>query len=154
MLTTERPWTASSAAAISPTGYGLRLHGGTEDERLISIPPGKHSIGSGPRCSLRLQYAGVKPLECLIVRDELGLRIRRWSEDTRLNGVLFDEASLSAGDMLSLGPVDLEVVVPPTEELFAGPEEPIAEVVETAMESVDAALACVYEAEADLPCAA
>ncbi len=154
MLTTERPWTATTAEAISSTGYGLRLHGGTEDERLISIPPGKHSIGSGPRCSLRLQYEGVQPLECLIVRDEVGLRVRRWSEDPRLNGVLFDEASLTAGDILSLGPVDLEVVVPQTEELFAEPEEPIAEGVESAMESVDAALAGVYEAESDLPSAA
>ena len=134
MLTTERPWTATTAATISPTGYELRLHGGTEDERLIPIPPGKHSIGSGPRCSLRLQYEGVQPLECLIVRDDVGLRVRRWSEDTRLNGVPFDEASLTAGDILSLGPVELEVVVPQTEELFAEPEEPIAEGVEPAME--------------------
>ena len=151
MLTTERPWTATTAAALSPTGYGLRLHDGTEVERLISIPPGKHSIGSGPRCSLRLQYEGVQPLECLIVRNEAGLRVRRWSDDTLLNGLPFDEASLTGGDMLSLGPVDLEVVVPQQEEPFLEREEPFGEVAETALESVDAALAGVYEVEADLP---
>jgi uncharacterized coiled-coil DUF342 family protein len=86
----------------------LRLHGGTEDERLIPIPIGKSSIGSGPRCSVRLNYDGVRPLHCLITRDDRGLRVRRWADDSRLNGAPFDEAALAPGDRLTIGSIELE----------------------------------------------
>ncbi len=124
MLTTEQLWT-STAVTCLPT-YELRQHGGTEDERPISIPPGKHSIGSGPRCSLRLEAVGVQPMECLIVNDANGLRVRRWSENARVNGQSFDETSLAPGDVLMLGPVELEVIALPTDantadDLASGP---------------------------------
>jgi chromosome segregation ATPase len=88
----------------------LRLHGGTEDDRLIPIPVGKLSIGSGPRCSVRLPYDGVRPLHCLVTRDERGLRVRRWADDILLNGAAFDEASLAPNDRLTIGSIELEVV--------------------------------------------
>jgi hypothetical protein len=115
MLTTEHPWSATEPSTPAAE-YALRLLAGTDGERVISIPRGKHSIGSGPRCSLRLQYAGIQPLECLIVHDDDGLRVRRWSDATLVNGEPFDDVRLSAGDMLTLGPVDLEVVGPGCDE--------------------------------------
>jgi epidermal growth factor receptor substrate 15 len=36
--------------------------------------------------------------------------VRRWSPDTRLNGHAFSDAPLSAGDCLSIGPIELEVL--------------------------------------------
>jgi len=114
MLTTEQPWTATATTKSLPT-YELRLQFGTAEQRLIAIPWGKNSIGSGPRCSLRLQYPGVQPLECLIVLDESGLRARRWSDNTTLNGESFDDSRLAPGDVLTIGPAELEVACPQPE---------------------------------------
>lgn len=118
MLTTEQPCSESSTAICSPPTYALRLHGGTEDERLLPIPLGKHSIGSGPRSSLRLQREGVQPLECLIVRDDTGLRVRRWSDTTLVNGQPFDDVRLTPGDRLTMGSLELEVIAPESGEEF------------------------------------
>ena len=49
-------------------------------------------------------------VHCFIVRGPGGTFVRRWSPDTRLNGQPFRDAALHAGDRLSLGPVELEVV--------------------------------------------
>jgi hypothetical protein len=127
MLTTEQPWTATAATTTKslPT-YELRLQVGTDEERLIAIPWGKNSVGSGPRCSLRLQYPGVQPIECLIVLDESGLRARRWSDNTTLNGESFDDARLAPGDVLTVGPAELEVVCPQPE--VTETENPWAEI--------------------------
>ena len=116
MLTTElssaTTLTSSTTGATSAKNSAnmLRLHGGTEDDRLIPIPVGKSSIGSGPRCSVRLVYDGVRPLHCLITRDDRGLHVRRWADGVELNGVPFDEAGLAPGDRLMIGSVELEVV--------------------------------------------
>ncbi len=119
MLTTEHSLPFTKTASSSPTRYQLRLHGGTEDERLLPIPWGKYSVGSGPRCSLRLKFDGVQPLECLIVHDESGLRIRRWSDTTRVNGQPFDDVRLAPGDKITVGTLELEVVAAEQEEEFA-----------------------------------
>src|SRR5262245_57359554 len=119
MLTTEQPWTAT-ATTNSRSAYELRLHVGTESERFIELPWGKHSVGSGPRCSLRLEYPGVQPMECLIVQDASGLRVRRWSDNTTLNGEHFDDSQLTPGDVLNVGMVELEVVC--REPEFTEPE--------------------------------
>src|SRR5262245_55090574 len=107
MLTTELPWN-STVETKSPPTFELRMQVGTEGQRLVAIPWGKHSIGSGPRCWLRLESPGVQPLECLIVHDESGLRVRRWCENTLLNGESFDDSPLAPGDVLAVGPVELE----------------------------------------------
>jgi hypothetical protein len=44
------------------------------------------------------------------------LRVRRWSDNTLVNGQPFDDARLTAGDVLTLGSLDLEVVVPQLNE--------------------------------------
>ncbi len=80
------------------------------DGQLLELPLGKTTIGSSPRCNLRIQQPGVQPLHCLIVHGPEGLSVRRWAADTQLNGATFDDASLAAGDRLVLGGVELELV--------------------------------------------
>lgn len=115
MSITELPRSVARTTAT----YQLRLHGGTEDERLISVPPGKHSVGAGPRCQIRLDVPGVGAMECLLVCDRAGLRVRRWSDKTVLNGQPFEEANLAVGDVLKVGPIELVVVVPGGHEVPA-----------------------------------
>jgi hypothetical protein len=110
MLLAEHPPTIPPLGTGSPHAVLLRLHGGTEDETLVPLDAGKHTIGSGPRCMVRIQEPGVQPLHCLIIVDADGPRVRRWAEDTLLNGSPFDEAELAPGDRLSLGSAELEVV--------------------------------------------
>lgn len=81
------------------------------DGQLLELPLGKTTIGSSPRCNLRIPQPGVQPLHCLIVRGPEGLSVRRWAADSQLNGLPFDDAPLSAGDRLVLGGVELELVI-------------------------------------------
>jgi hypothetical protein len=61
----------------------LRLR---SDGQLLDVPLGKVTIGSSPRCVLRLQQPGVEPVHCLIIHDVEGLTVRRWAAATRLTG--------------------------------------------------------------------
>ena len=88
-------------------------------EQIVNLPSGKTTIGSSPRCNVRIQQPGVHPLHCLIVHEADGLTVRRWAVDTLLNGEPFDDARLAAGDYLSLGPVDLEIVGECLHEMIA-----------------------------------
>ncbi|MEX0611564.1 MAG: FHA domain-containing protein [Pirellulales bacterium] len=80
------------------------------DGQPTHLRPGKTTIGSSPRCNLRIQQPGVHPLHCLIVQEGGELTVRRWAGDALLNGVPFDEAPLTAGDRLCLGSADVTVV--------------------------------------------
>ena len=93
-----------------PDDLKLRIVGGPRDGQLIRLRSSKCSIGSGRSCTLRLRARGVRPLHCLIVRGRVATIVRRWSPDTRLNGSSFTDAELVAGDRLSIGPIELEVV--------------------------------------------
>ena len=59
---------------------------------------------------MRLQSAKVRAVHCLILRGERHTIVRRIATDTRLNGRGFTDAPLSAGDRLSIGPHDFEIV--------------------------------------------
>src|SRR5436309_9778994 len=85
----------------------LRLRANGE---LRTLPPGKATIGSSPRCNVRIQQPGVQPVHCLIVHGPEGLTVRRWAGETRLNGEPFVDAALSDGDCLALGGVELELL--------------------------------------------
>ena len=88
----------------------LRVYGFPNDGRLVRLRAYKCTIGSGPRCTLRLQAPGVAALHCLIVRGPAGAVVRRWSPDTLLNQQAFADAKLSPGDILNIGPVTIEVL--------------------------------------------
>src|SRR4051794_24271374 len=70
---------------------------------LRDLPLGKTTIGSSPRCDVRIEQPGVQPLHCLIVHSAEGLRVRSWAANATLNGAAFMEAGLSAGDHFTVG---------------------------------------------------
>ena len=107
MLLLDRQKTAATPGRASLNRVQLRLRA---DGQLLELPMGKTTIGSSPRCNLRLQQPGVQPLHCLIVHGPEGLSVRRWAKDTQLNGRAFDDAPLAEGDCLALGGVELELV--------------------------------------------
>ena len=88
----------------------LRVCGTSRDGQTIRLRSAKCTIGSGPRCTLRLRARGVAPLHCLILRGPDRTVIRCWSPGTRLNGQLFTDAELTPGDHLGVGPIELEVL--------------------------------------------
>jgi hypothetical protein len=106
---TAQPREEANHTGVSAGRVQLRLRA---NGQLFELPPGKTTIGSSPRCNVRIEQPGVQPLHCLIVDGPEGLRVRSWVANTELNGAPFDESALAVGDCLSLGPVELEVFDP------------------------------------------
>ncbi len=109
--------TATTLAIESPplldTSTGdlvLRLSSSSRDGQIVRLRSAKCTIGSAPQCTLRLVACGVAPVHCLLLRGPAATVARCWSADTRLNGASFDDAVLSCGDRLSIGPIELEVL--------------------------------------------
>ena len=101
----------SSSIMPSPPGFlVLRVQGSARDGQLVRLQSPKCTIGSGPNCTLRLRADNIGAVHCLILRGPSRTLVRRWSPDTRLNGRNFSESVLQAGDRLSIGAIDLEVV--------------------------------------------
>lgn len=88
----------------------LRVCGGPRDGHVVRLASTKCAVGSAENCTLRLRGAGLQPLHCLILRGAQQTVIRSWSRDTRLNGRAFDDATLAAGDRLSVGPLEFDVL--------------------------------------------
>lgn len=105
---TSVPTPAAQTPAIAP--LRLRFRGGQHDGQVVRINSNKCTIGSAPNATLRLACPGVHPIHCLIMNGSGGTAIRSMSPDTLLNGETFDDAQLQAGDVLSAGPLQLEVV--------------------------------------------
>lgn len=143
-LLTERP---------APTNHGLasdvlELHVITPGmpPKIARVADRTISLGAGPRCTVQLSAPGLRPMHCLITRTDTGLSVRRWANNTLLNGRSFSEAPLASGDRLSIGDCLVEIHSPATNEVFAESvdeqlEEPIATVDEAAeMIAADLAL--------------
>ena len=88
----------------------LRICGSSRHGQIVRLRSGKCTVGSGPRCTLRLHAPGVRPLHCLILRGRQAAVVRRWAADTRLNGRTFGDAELVPGDRLTVGPIEFEVL--------------------------------------------
>jgi hypothetical protein len=114
--------TLSGPAAVPAGRIQLRL---CASGQVVELPPGKATIGSSPRCNVRIEQAGVQPLHCLISESSDGLRIRSWVADTTLNGKTFEEAKLAIGDCLTLGTVEL-LVVDSAAETIEPPPAPVS----------------------------
>lgn len=99
----KTPTNPITGRAIS--SYTLQHVGG----RTIEIGSQPMVIGSGPRCTFRLDAPGTKPVHCVVSLGEEGPVARRWAEGTLLNEESFTEALLTEGDRLSIGSVHFEV---------------------------------------------
>jgi hypothetical protein len=106
---TVQPHGEANRTTVSPGRIQLRIRA---DGLVFDLPSGKTTIGSSPRCNVRLERPGVQPLHCLIVESPGGLRVRSWVANTALNGAPFEESALAVGDCLSLGPIELDVIDP------------------------------------------
>ncbi len=80
---------------------------GPEMVRLDRFPI---SVGAGPTCRIRLTAGGARPLHCLLVATDGGVSVRRWADNTQLNGEHFTESLLSVGDRITCGEATFEVV--------------------------------------------
>ncbi len=76
----------------------------------MKLTAAKCAVGSAKGCTLRLRARGVRPVHLLILRGATGAVARAWAPETRLNGEPFRDARLEAGDRLSVGPVEFEVL--------------------------------------------
>jgi len=101
----------------------LRVRGTSRDGQVLRLKSPKCTIGAGSYCSLRLRAKGVRPLHCVVVRGAGSTIVRRWSADTRLNGREFTEATLLPGDLLGVGPIELEVIA--TSSTNVGRRDPV-----------------------------
>jgi hypothetical protein len=131
---------APKSSAVSPPALTLRVCGTPQDGRLVRLSGVKCSIGSDSQCTLRLRAAGVAPMHCLVIRGPERTIVRRWADETRLNGQPFTTALLGIGDRLAIGSVEFEVVdgisSPPDEQPDDQPDEqpnekPLAEAAPT-----------------------
>lgn len=109
------PGGAGSASAVVSQQAGrveriqLRLRA---DGQLFELLSGKTTIGSSPRCNVRIQQPGVQPVHCVIMDGVEGLTVRRWAGNAKLNGKTFEESTLNSGDCLIIGPAELDIVDP------------------------------------------
>lgn len=95
----------------SPPGeLCLRVVGSARDGQVVRLTAAKCAIGSAEGCTLRLRARGVRPVHCLVLRGTNGTVARSWAPNTRINGETFRDAVLEAGDRLSIGPVEFEVL--------------------------------------------
>ena len=98
------------------TAVRLRIRGqGTE--QLVDLPLGKTTVGSSPRCNVRIQQSAVHPLQFLLTREPSGMTVRSWAAGTLLNGEPFVETSLDIGDTISVGPIRWEIFAAGTDKL-------------------------------------
>ena len=88
----------------------LRVCGTSRDGQVVRLKAPKCTVGAGADCTLRLKARGVQPLHCLILRGPAGMVVRRYADDTFLNGRPFTDAALTPGDHLRVGPVEFEVL--------------------------------------------
>jgi hypothetical protein len=109
MLLTESQ-SQSDTSRLGMLGrLALKVHGQTGDYD-VHLVAERTTIGSSPRCDIRIEQPGVQPLHCLIVCSKGEWSVCCWAAGVLKNGQPFDEAPLAVGDRLSLGAVDLEVV--------------------------------------------
>lgn len=102
---------SSSSVQGRPSGdLWLRVVGTSRADQVVRLSAPKCTIGSASGCTLRLRAAGVRPVECLILRGAQGTVVRACVAGTRLNGHGFRDALLAAGDRLKFGPIELEVL--------------------------------------------
>jgi len=88
----------------------VRFHGGPRNGQIVRIGTDHCTIGSGPEATLRLICRDIASLHCDVQLEDGRAVVRRLDGAAYLNGAEFESAELSVGDILSLGPIDFEVM--------------------------------------------
>ena len=109
-VTTTRRRASSDGTSSSLGPLVLRICGSHREGQIVRLRSAKCTIGSGEHCTLRIRARGVQPLHCVLIRKAARTVVRRWATDTRLNGASFTDAPINAGDRLSIGPIEFEVL--------------------------------------------
>jgi|GEM_PF-3759410 len=81
----------------------LRIVQSDGAEQTVTLPFGKCTVGSSPRCHVSLADKQVRPLHCLIVSDGVDVSVTRWAPDVLLNDQEFTTAPFRPGDCLQIG---------------------------------------------------
>ena len=88
----------------------LEIDRGEGALQTVHMRNAKCSIGSDPRCEIRIRGEGIRPVHCVILRSHDRTIVRRWAGNTWLNGRPFDDTTLRRGDELRLANVRIHVV--------------------------------------------
>ncbi len=101
----------------------LKIIGTARDGQVVRLTAAKCTIGSAAHCTLRLRARGVRAVHALILRGPGGVVFRAWAPNSRVNGEPVADAVLEAGDRITIGPIELEVLAaegPPADPFDAG----------------------------------
>lgn len=90
----------------------LRVCTGPLAGRVLRVTAPPCSIGPAEQCTFRVAGGPEDAVWCLISWSENGIVARSYCPHVLLNGQGFDEAPLAAGDRLSIGGVELEILSP------------------------------------------
>jgi len=71
-------------------------------------------VGRGPECDFRVEDLTVRPAHCVLARTPDGLHLRSLGGPTIVNGLPTLSRTLTDGDVISLGPTELQVLDRPT----------------------------------------
>ncbi|TWU24653.1 FHA domain-containing protein [Bythopirellula polymerisocia] len=109
-LQTEKP-EAPSCSSSNPIKLKLDIFTGDQWTHSLDLPAGKCTIGSSPSCQIRLPEGQVRPLHCLLVSNEEGISATSWAPGVLLNEQEFSSAPVYAGDVLSIGNLQLKLTL-------------------------------------------
>lgn len=108
MTTLIAPDEGRTETASPPPAPRLRLRRAGRGEQTIELRNGKHTIGSSPRCQVRLPVGESQPLQCLLSLEAGVGVVTRWATGVLVNGREFAKHELRDGDRLSIGPWEIE----------------------------------------------
>ena len=111
----------SSVAVESATTSPLVLGhcNGPKVGEVVQLTRPKCYLGAGSLTANHSAKPNLAGVHCLILRGPERTVVRRWSPAARLNGRPFAEATLSVGDRLQLGGIELEVLADASEGTLA-----------------------------------
>lgn len=117
MVTTSCPPAAPAAPSAASSLLGrprgalvLQAMRGDHPGELFRRYDAKITVGADVGCTIRVDSSSADLVHCSIFRGEARTIVRCWSNNTRWNGLVFQEAELQAGDRLQVADWDFEVV--------------------------------------------
>ncbi len=124
MTTLIAPDELRRPAVDAPGAPRLRVRRAGRVEQTIPLDAGKLTIGSSPRCQIRLPAEDARPLQC-VISLEAGVAVAtRWAAGVVLNGREFSKQELHRDDRLAIGPWEIEWDPPATESTTVRATDP------------------------------